>query len=173
MSALVRRLLPPGLTTPVAVLRVALLALPCAAMALALPARPDPVVTTLVVLCSLRWAHTPDHAAGAAALLLVAGWWAAHGVVDWRVLVVGVLLVAAHVVATVLALGPSSLALDPHVVRLWLGRSLLALLPMPVAWVSVRGLDAGLAPSWLWITAAVATGALLVATARMTQPEAE
>lgn len=173
MSALAQRLLPPDLTATGAVLRVVLLLLPCAAMAPALPERPDPVVLTLVVLCSLRWAHTPDHAAGAAALLLVAGWWAVHGVVDWRVLVAGVLLVAAHVLATMLALGPASLAVDPRVARLWLGRGLLALVPMPIAWVAVRGLDAALAPSWLWMTAAVATGALLVLTARMTQPEAE
>ena len=173
MSGLAQRLLPPGLTLPVALFRVALLLLPTAALAPALPERPDPLVLVLVVLCSLRWAHTPDHAAGAAALVLVAGWWAVHGVVDWRVLVVGVLLVAAHVVATVLALGPASLAVDPRLARLWLRRSLLVLVPMPVAWVSVRGLDAALAPSWLWITAAVATGALLVVTARMTQAEAE
>lgn len=173
MSVLTQRLLPPGLTAPGAVLRVVLLLLPCAALALALPERPHPVVLVLVVLCSLRWAHTPDHAAGAAALLVVAGWWAVHDVLDWRVLVVGVLLVAAHLIATVLALGPASLAVDARVARLWLRRGLLALVPMPVAWVSVRGLDAALAPSWLWMTAAVATGALLVVTARMTQPEAE
>lgn len=173
MSTLAQRLLPPGLTAPGAVLRLVLLLLPCAALGLALPERPHPMVLTVVVLCSLRWAHTPDHAAGAAALLVVAGWWAVHGVVDWRVLVVGVLLVAAHVVATVLALGPASLAVDGRVALLWLRRGLLALVPMPAAWVSVRGLDASLAPSWLWMTAALATGALLVVTARLTQPEAE
>ena len=173
MSDLARRLLPPGLTTAGLAWRVLLLLLPCAALALALPEVPNLWVVAIVVACSARWAVTPDHAAGAVALLVVAGWWTVHDVVDWRVLVVGALLVAAHVLATLLALGPASLAVDRRLVALWLRRGLLVLVPMPVAWLAVRGLDADLAPPWLWMTAAIGTGILLVVTARMTQPGTE
>lgn len=165
--------LPPGVTAPVLVLRSLMVLLPCAALALALPEVPHLVVVTLVVVCSALWAYSPDHPAGALALLLVAGWWTAHGVVDWRVLVVGVLLVAAHVVGTVMAYGPATLAVDPHLARLWLRRGLLVLVPMPVTYAAVRGLDPRLAPSWVWMAGAVVVVALLVATSRLTQPESE
>ncbi len=162
--------LPPGATAPVLVLRSMLFVLPCAALALALPEVPHLGVTTLVVLCSVWWVHSPDHPAGAVSLLLVAGWWTAHGVVDWRVLVVGALLVAAHVVAVVMAYGPATLAVDPHLASRWLRRGLLALVPMPVTYAAVRGLDPRLAPSWVWMAGALVVVALLVATSRLTQP---
>lgn len=162
----------PGLTGPVLALRVLLLVLPCAALALALPEVPHWSVVTLVVLASAWWARSPDHLAGAVALVVVAAWWAAHGVVDWRILVVGVLLLGAHVVATLAAYGPATLALDPHLAFLWLRRGLLVLVPMPVTYVAVQGLDPRLAPPWVWMAAAVVVVALLVATSRLTQPEA-
>ena len=165
--------LPPGVPAPVLVLRSLLVLLPCAALALALPEVPHLAVVTLVVVCSVWWASSPDHPAGAVALLLVAGWWTARGVVDWHVLVAGVLIVAAHVVATVMSYGPATLAVDPHLARLWLRRGLLVLVPMPVTYVAVRGLDPQLAPSWVWMAAAVVVVALLVVTSRLTQPEAE
>ncbi|MDZ5662728.1 hypothetical protein HN031_13005 [Nocardioides sp. zg-1308] len=172
-DGIVARILPPGAARSGLALRTVLFLLPCAALAVALPEVPNLVVVALVVACSARWAGTPDHVAGAVALLLVAGWWAAHGVVDWRVLVVAVLLVAAHVVATVLAHGPVTLPVDAGLARLWTRRALLALVPMPVTWLAVRGLDADLAPPWLWTAAAVATAVLLAVTARFTQPEPE
>lgn len=165
--------LPPGATAQVLVLRSMLLILPCAALALALPEVPHLGVVALVVLCSAGWMHSPDHPAGAVALLLVAGWWTAHGVVDWRVLVVGVLLVAAHVVAILMAYGPATLAVDPHLATRWLRRGLLVLVPMPVTYAAVRGLDPRLAPSWIWMAGALVVVALLVVTARLTQPADE
>jgi hypothetical protein len=168
-----RTVLPPGLTSAGLVLRVLLFALPCAALALALPDVPHWLVVVLVVACSAWWALTPDHPTGSFALLLVAGWWAVNGVVDWRILVVGVLLVAAHVVATLLSYGPPTLAVDPRLAALWLRRGLMALVPMPVTYVAVRGLDADLAPPWLWSAAALGIVALLVVTARVTRVEAE
>lgn len=166
-------ILPPGATAPVLALRSLLLVLPCAALALALPEVPHLGVAALVVLCSTWWAHSPDHPAGAVSLLLVAGWWTAHGVVDWRVLVVGALLVAAHVVAVLAAYGPATLAVDPHLASRWLRRGLLVLVPMPVTYAAVRGLDPRLAPSWIWMATALVVVALLVATSRLTQPADE
>jgi hypothetical protein len=167
------RFLPPGLTATSLVLRVVLFLLPCAALAAALPEVPPTLVIILVVACSAWWARTPDHLAGTVAMLLVVAWWSVHDVLDWRVLAVGVLLLAAHVVSTLLSYGPEALAVDPRLAALWLRRGLLALVPMPVTYVALRGLDPDLAPSWLWMAAALGIVALLVITARLTQPEAE
>ena len=159
-----------GLTRTGLVLRVVLFLLPCAALAVALPARPHVLVVVAVVLCAALWARTPDHLAGGIALALVMVWWTAHGVLDWRVLVVGVLLLAAHVVATLLSYGPAALPVDPALALLWVRRGLLALVPLPITWVSLRGLDAGLAPPWVWMSAALVLVGLIVVTLRLTQP---
>jgi hypothetical protein len=153
------------------VLHLLVFLLPCAALVLALPTRPHGMVVVLVLACSAWWARQPDHLTGSITLALVAAWWTVHGVVDWRVLVVGVLLLAAHVIATVLSYGPDALQVDRRLATLWLGRGLLALVPLPVTWLAVRGLDADLAPSWLWMVAALSVMVLMVATLRLTQPE--
>ena len=167
-----RRLLSPGVTAPVVLLRTLVFLLPCAALALALPEVPHWFVLLAVPVSALAWSRAPDHAIGAVPLVLVAGWWASHGVVDWQVLVVAVLLLAAHVAATLLAYGPETLAVDPRLVRLWVGRALLALVPVPVAWLAVREIDPELAPSGLWLATGAVTVVLLVVTARLTRSEA-
>jgi hypothetical protein len=171
VNDVLRRHLPVGMGGTALVLHLLLLVLPCAALALALPARPHGMLVVLVVAGAAWWARQPDHLAGAITLALVAGWWTVHGVVDWRVLVVGVLLLVAHVVATLLSYGPDALPVDRRLAALWLGRGLLALVPLPVTWLAVRGLDADLAPPWLWMVAALSVMALMVATLRLTQPE--
>ena len=171
MNGVLARNLPPGLTAPAVVLRSLLLVLPCAALALALPERPHGLVVALVVVSSAWWARRPDHLVGSISLAVVAAWWTVHGVVDWRVLVVGVLMVAAHVVATVLSYGPEALPVDRRLAGLWLRRGLLALVPLPITWLAVRGLDADLAPPWLWMVAAIGVMVLMVGTLRLTQPE--
>lgn len=167
------RLLKPGVTAPVVVLRSLLLLLPCAALALALPEVPHGFVLAIVVACAALWASVPDHPAGAVALVGVAGWWSVHDVLDWRIPLVAVLLVAAHVAATLVSHGPATLAVDPHLATTWLRRALVALVPMPVAYAAVTGLDADLAPSWVWMAAAALVVALLLVTSRLTQPEPE
>ena len=171
MKRVLRRCLPDGMGWPALVLHVLVFVLPCAALALALPTRPHPMVVLLVVIGSAWWARQPDHLTGSITLALVAAWWTVHGVVDWRVLVVGVLLLAAHVIATLLSYGPDALQVDRRLATLWLGRGLLALVPLPVTWLAVRGLDADLAPPWLWMVTALGVMALMVATLRLTQPE--
>ncbi|GAA1923936.1 hypothetical protein [Nocardioides hwasunensis] len=158
-----------GVPLHVQVLRALLFVLPVGALALALPEVPHWFVVGAVVVTSALWARSPDTVAGAVSLVLVACWWAAHGVVDWRVLVVAVLLLAAHVVATVLSYGPPTLALDPRLARLWSRRALLALVPAPIAWFAVRGLDPTLAPSWVWLAAGVLVVAMLATTSLLTQ----
>jgi hypothetical protein len=165
--------LPPGTTPTVLLLRALLLVLPCAALAVPLPEVPHWAVIVLAVVSAGVWATDPDNIAGAVALVVVAGWWTAHGVVDWHLLVVAVLLLTAHVVGTVLAHGPATLPVHPHLAALWLRRGLLTLLPLPVTYAAVVGLDADRAPSWTWPVAAVLVAGLLVATARLTRVEAE
>lgn len=171
MNGVLDRYLPPGLTRPALVLHALLVVLPCAALALALPVRPHGLVVVLVLAGSAWWAVQPDHLTGSITLATVAAWWTVHGVVDWRVLVVGVLLVSAHLVATVLSYGPDALPVDRRLGALWVRRGLLALVPLPVTWLAVRGLDPDLAPPWLWMVAALGIMALMVATLRLTQPE--
>ena len=156
---------------PLVLLRVTLFLMPCLALALALPEVPHWFVVGGVLVSSAVWARTPDHAVGVVPLVLVGGWWAAHGVVDWRVLVVAVLLLAAHVAATLASYGPPTLAVDPRLARLWLARGALALVPVPVAWLAVRGLDPALAPSGLWLATGALTVVALLVTARLTGPE--
>ncbi len=168
MSARLR--LAPGLDTTGTVLRIVLFLLPCASLALALPTRPHVLVVTAVVLCAALWARRPDHAAGGIALAFVVVWWTVHGVMDWRVPVVGVLLLVAHVVATLLSYGPATLPVDRALARLWAGRGLLALVPLPIAWFALQGLDADLAPPWLWLSAGLVLVALTLVTLRSTQP---
>lgn len=174
MTTLIRpvpRLIRPGVTAPVMLLRALVVLLPCTALALALPEVPHWFVLVAVPLSALIWARSPDHAVGTIPLVLVAGWWAARGIVDWQVLVVAVLLVGAHVAAILLAYGPETLVVDRRVLRLWVLRGLLALVPAPVAWQAVRGIDPDLAPSWLWLLTGAVTVVLLVATARLTRSE--
>lgn len=161
-----------GVTAPVVVLRALLLVLPCAALALASPQGPHWAVVAGVLVSSALWARTPDHAVGVLALVLVGGWWAARGVVDWRVPVVAVLLLLAHLAATVVSYGPPTMAVDRRLARLWLARGLLALVPVPVAWLAVRGLDPALAPSWVWLLTGALTVGLLLGTARLTRSAA-
>ena len=163
------RLLPPGLAPSAVLLRTLVLVLPCTALLLALPEVPHWAVVAGVLVTSASWARNPDHALGVASLALIGGWWASRGVVDWRVLVVVVLLLLAHVAATVAAYGPPTMRVDRGLARLWLGRALLALVPVPVAWLAVRGLDPAPAPSWLWLATGALTVVLLVGTARLTR----
>ena len=150
-------------------LRVLVLLLPTAALLVALPQWPHSWLLALVALGSVRWAWLPDDLVGVMVLLLVGGWWAAHGATDWRLGVVGVLLVTAHVAATVASYGPGTLHPDRALVRLWLGRGLLTLVPLGAALGAVQVLDADLAPRGLWTLALTAMVVLVLLGARATQ----
>ena len=104
------------------------------------------------------WARLPDHAVGVVPLALVAGWWTVHDVVDWRLLVVGVLLATAHVAAT---LRRRTAPRRSRSTRAWpaVARPRRAGTgPLPLTWLAVRGLDpragpvvaVAAAPGWSW-----------------------
>ncbi|HEV2796530.1 MAG TPA: hypothetical protein VGV65_02840 [Nocardioides sp.] len=165
------RLLAPGVTRSAVTVRALVLLLPCLALALALPEVPHWAVIALTVGGSAAWARTPDHAVGILPLVVVGGWWASHGSLDWRVPVVAALLLGAHLAATVAAYGPATLVVDPRLARLWLRRGLLALVPVPLTWLAVRGLDPGLAPPGTWVATGLVTVVLLLLTARLTRAD--
>jgi hypothetical protein len=166
------RLLPSGAAPSALALRTLVLVLPCVALALALPEVPHWFVLLGVPVSAVFWARTPDHAIGVAPLVLVGGWWAAHDVLDWRVPLVAVVLVAAHLAATLAAYGPTTLVVDPRLASLWLGRGLLAFVPVPPAWLALRGLDPAWAPPGTWLATGALVVALLLVTARLTRSEA-
>lgn len=164
---------PPGWSAGMVALRALLFVLPVAALLVALPQVPNWAVVVLVVVAAGQWAVSPDHVAGTTVVVLVGGWWSLQGVLDWRVPVVGVLLVTAHVLATVLAHGPGTLRVEPALARLWARRAAVSLLPLALTYAAVRGLDAGLAPPGLWLLAALVLLAVTVAATRITRVEAE
>lgn len=166
------RVLDAGVTRSAVTARALVLVLPCLALALALPEVPHWAAIALTVGGSAVWARIPDHAVGILPLVVVGGWWAAHGSLDWRVPVVAALLLGAHLAATVAAYGPATLAVDPHLAGLWLRRGLLALVPVPLTWLSVRTLDPGLAPPGTWVATGLGTVALVLLTARLTRTDA-
>lgn len=150
-------------------IRALVLLLPSAALLVALPERPHPWVLALVAAGSLRWAWLPDDLVGTLVLVLAGGWWAVHGSLDGRLAVAAMLLVAAHVAATVASYGPGTLAPDAALVRLWCGRALVAAVPLGVALAAGQVLDPGLAPRGLWTLALSVTLALVLTAARATQ----
>lgn len=146
------------------VLRGLVLVLPASGLLTALPGLPHWSVLTAVVLGSLRWAWRPEDVAGPIVLLLVIGWWWAHGSLGWPLPVAATCLFGAHVSAVLASYGPGALALDRALLRIWLGRAVLAAVPVPLAWFAVRRLDAGAAPDWLWtVSVLVVLGLLLAA----------
>lgn len=151
------------------VLRLLVLALPLAALLAALPVWPGASVLLLVALGSLRWAWLPEDLAGPIVLLLVVAWWGIHGVVDWRLLVVAACLLGAHVAAVLASYGPGPLGVDRPLVMLWARRLAVAACPVPIAWLAVQGLDADLAPSWLWALSIMLVLGLLLVGSQATQ----
>lgn len=153
-------------------LRGALLVLPLATLALALPQWPHWALVALVVVSATRWAFAPEDVAGIVALVLVAGWWSVHDDRGWRLLVVGVLLLTAHLCAVVASYGPAQLPAERALLRTWLARSCLLVVPLVVAWWAVTRLPDVQAPGWVWPLAVLVTlaGILVVTLARPKEP---
>lgn len=150
-------------------LRALLLVLPGAALLLAVQGWPPLWVAVLVVAGSVRWAWLPDDLVGALLLLLVAVRCVVDDASGWGVAAAGVLLVAAHLAATVASYGPGTLGPERALVLLWVRRGLLTLVPLGVAVAAVGLLEADLAPGWLWTLTLAITAALVLLAARVTQ----
>lgn len=152
------------------VLHASLLVLPLAAVAAALPEWPHWALVGLVVVSATRWSFAPEDVAGPVTLALVAGWWGVHDDTGWRLLLVGALLVTAHVCAVLASYGPGLLAVGRPLVLLWARRWVLLVATLLLAWLAVRWLPQATAPGWVW-PLAVATTLAGVLAATLARPE--
>lgn len=121
-------------------------------------ATPRAWLVVLVLLCAGVFAAFPDSAAGAAAFLLVLGWWGV-GLRDGlhpAALVAAAGLVTAHVAATVADLGPGTLPLDRAVLARWTLRGFLVLLAAVLAWGVATVVRDQPAPAGLWLAGLLA-----------------
>jgi hypothetical protein len=93
-------------------------------------------VIALVVGLAGGFAAFPESPAGATAMLAVLVWWAAalEDGLHPAVLVAATALLVAHVAAVLASYGPGEMPVDPTLVRLWLARGVLLLVPVPLVW---------------------------------------
>lgn len=98
------------------------------------------LLVVLVGAAALATAVQPDsHAGGVTLFLLVMfWWWTVPSGSDPMVLVAATALVALHVAATLAAYGPSTLVIEPDLVRLWLRRGGLLWGAAFAAWAAGR-----------------------------------
>lgn len=147
--------------------RLVVLLGPLVALLAAAPAGdpPAPWVWVLAVAASTAWAARPDSDVGVLALLLVVVWWALvpGDALHPSVLVAAVAVVAAHVAAVLADAAPAPTPLDPRVVRRWVGRGAVVLVPVPVLWTLARALEGQGAPPGLWPAALLAVLLVLAA----------
>ena len=145
--------------------RALLVLLPLLALACALPTGWRPSVGLWVVLgaAALAGAASPDSGLSLAAPAVVVAAWALlvpDPLSAW-LLVAGTLLVLAHALAATAELGPPQLPLTLPVLVAGVGRGLLVLPALPLAWLLARATAGEPAPTGVWLSAAVAALALL------------
>jgi hypothetical protein len=118
---------------------------PVVALLATIPAGATPRwwLVVLVAGVSAGFAILPESAAGTGAYVLVILWWGLglRETLHPAVVVAAAALLASHLAATVAAYGPSTLAVEPAVVRLWAVRGVLVFPAAVLAWVAVRLLD--------------------------------
>jgi hypothetical protein len=123
--------------------------------------------TGLVALIAAGWALYPESSAGVLVMVLTVAWWGIalrDGLQPEAVLAAGALLVA-HVAAVLASYGPPDVVLDPALVRRWVLRAVLVLLPTPVLlWLTLTVAEVP-EPPLIWLAAVVmllAAGAAVV-----------
>lgn len=136
---------------------------------------PAPWVVVVVTLLSASWAARPESGTGTLALLLVLFWWTRvpDDALHPGSLVAAAAVVACHVAAVVCAAAPPRTPLDPAVLRLWVLRGVLVLVPAPVLWVLGRALRDQAAPAGLWPAALLAALLVVVALGVVLEPDRE
>ena len=118
----------------------------------------------LVAGLGVGFAVLPDSPVGTVAIGAVVLWWGValgDGLHPAALLAAGC-LVAAHVAATVAALGSDDMVLDPATVRLWAARGAAVLLVAPVLWLLVESVEGVEEVAGVWLAGMFAA---LVATA--------
>jgi hypothetical protein len=102
----------------------------------------------------VAFAVYPDSAAGTGVYILVVAWWGL-GLRDGlhpAALVAATGLLASHLAATIANYGPSTVALDPAILRRWTARGLLVLPAAVLAWVVAEAAQDQAEPPFLWAT---------------------
>ncbi len=148
------------------VCRLLVALLPVVALLVA-PVRPSTAVLAIVAACSVLWAVSPESSAGPVVILFVMAWWAVAvpDPVRPSILLAAAALLSAHGAGLLAAYAPARGSIHPRLVRMWVGRALLAFLPAPVVLLALVALDGspGQAVTWPLALAALALLTLAVA----------
>ena len=160
------------------VLRVVMVAAPLVALLASVPAgatlRPS-VVVVLLVLAAL-WALFPASLAGVGVLLLPVAWWATAPADPLHplVLLAAAALLACHLAALLASYGPDRLPVDAALVRLWVRRGVLVMLPVPVVWAVADVMSGQPSRPGMWAAglAAACLGAAAATLVLRDRPEA-
>jgi hypothetical protein len=132
-----------------------------------IPAGATPAWWLVLLVAALAsvFAVYPDSAAGTGVYILVVVWWGL-GLRDGlhpAALVAAAGLLVSHLAATIANYGPSTVALDPAVLRRWAARGLLVLPAAALAWVVAEAAQDQPEPTGLWATGLGGLLVLLVA----------
>jgi hypothetical protein len=129
--------------------------------------RPSIVVVVLVACGALVAAFRPDHLALSGTMGLVIVWWALElrSEMPFAMLVAAAGLTAAHVAATLLSYGPSTLPVDPPLAVLWTARAVMMWTAALVVWAVARAYTGHGSPELFWLAglAAALIGAVVAA----------
>ncbi|MET1058345.1 MAG: hypothetical protein ABWX84_02025 [Nocardioides sp.] len=147
-------------------LRVVIVLTPLGAVLAGIPAGATPGAYFLLVLLVLAvlFALFPASTAGVLVLLMPVVWWAAapDDPLHPMSMVAAVALLACHVAAVLASYGPDRLPLDPALVRLWVRRALLVLVPVPVLWAAADVLTGERERPAVWVAGLAVAGVAAV-----------
>lgn len=109
------------------------------------------------------FAVLPESAVGVGTLVAVLGWWTAslRDGLHPAVLVAALALLVAHVAALLASYGPGEMPVPAALIRLWVRRTALVLLVVPVVWALARVLEGEPEQPGIWV---VGTAVALAAT---------
>jgi hypothetical protein len=115
---------------------------------------PPVALVVVVAALSLLSAVRAEHLVLSVTMAIVIVWWALqlHSEMPVAVLVVAACLVASHVAATLLAYGPTSLALDPALTVLWTMRGAITWTAALAVWAVARAYAGHGSPATFWLT---------------------
>jgi hypothetical protein len=134
---------------------------------------PPVALVVLVAAASVLSAFRPEHLIVSITMGIVIVWWALqlHAEMPVAVLVVAAGLIVAHVAATLLAYGPTSLPVDSALAVLWSMRAAMTWTAGLAVWAVARAYSGHGSPATFWLTglAAAFVGAVVAAVATPTR----
>lgn len=128
-------------------------------------------LVVLVALMSLGFAYLPEQYIGAAAMVLVVGWWTidVRAAMPLAVIVSAGALLASHLAATLAAYGPRTLSPDRAIVLRWTRRGALVWLVAPLLWLTIDAQRGHATPASYWV-AGLAVALVVAVTAATLYP---